>query len=311
MSDPEKTPPPAAPQGSTPAAPPQPPATPAPPAKAKPATAAQRLSLERQRQARRRVLHTVLLCGGVLGAAMSGWLPLAYAQRQRLRPPGALDEKDFLASCIKCGQCVQVCPVQAIKLADLVDGFGVGVPYIAAREQACDFSCDAVQCILACPTGALTYHKPEFLKPRTGASLAAKPVLKAKQKDPEPTLNLTERIGIARLTRPESCLAMQGKGFKGQARGAGFKGRMRYMEVDRWKPIPVADHPYDVPECDLCVRECPVTQAISIETVTLADGTKRRQPVVHEPCVGCGVCEMVCPVDQAAIEVVPREVWRA
>ncbi|HMZ02430.1 MAG TPA: 4Fe-4S binding protein, partial [Burkholderiaceae bacterium] len=124
MSDPEKTPPPAEPQGSTPAAPPQPPATPAPTAKAKPATAAQRLSLERQRQARRRVLHTVLLCGGVLGAAMSGWLPLAYAQRQRLRPPGALDEKDFLASCIKCGQCVQVCPVQAIKLADLVDGFG-------------------------------------------------------------------------------------------------------------------------------------------------------------------------------------------
>jgi ferredoxin-type protein NapG len=275
------------------------------------ATAAQRMSLEKQRQARRRVLHTVLLSGGVLGAALSGWLPLAYAQRQRLRPPGALDEKDFLASCIKCGQCVQVCPVNAIKLADLVDGFGVGAPYIAAREQACDFSCDAVQCILACPTGALTYHKPDFLKSRSGANLAAKPVLKAKQKDPEPTLNLTERIGIARLTRPESCLAMQGKGFKGQARGAQFKGQLRYMEVDRWKPIPVADHPYDVAECDLCVRECPVTQAISIETVTLGDGRQRRQPVVHEPCVGCGVCEMVCPVEQAAIEVVPREVWRA
>ncbi len=288
-------------------APEKPPAKPAKPA----ATAAQRMSLEKQRQARRRVLHTVLLSGGVLGAALSGWLPLAYAQKQRLRPPGALDEKDFLASCIKCGQCVQVCPVNAIRLADLVDGFGVGAPYIAAREQACDFSCDAVQCILACPTGALTYHKPDFLKPRAGAGLAAKPVLKAKQKDPEPTLNLTERIGIARLTRPESCLALQGKGFKGQARGAQFKGQLRYMEVDRWKPIPVADHPYDVAECDLCVRECPVTQAISIETVTLADGRQRRQPVVHEPCVGCGVCEMVCPVEQAAIEVVPREVWRA
>jgi len=77
------------------------------------------LSKERQQQARRRVLRTILLTGGVLGAALSGYLPLAYAKKQRLRPPGALDEKDFLASCIKCGQCVQLCPVQAIKLADL------------------------------------------------------------------------------------------------------------------------------------------------------------------------------------------------
>jgi ferredoxin-type protein NapG len=279
------------------------------PAAASPAVE-RRVNNLRLQASRRKVLHTVLLSGGVLGAALSGWLPLAHAQRARLRPPGALDERDFLASCIKCGQCVQVCPVQAIQLADLVDGFGVGVPYIEARAQACDFSCDAVQCILACPTGALTYHKPAFFPVRSGAALAAKPVLKAKQKDPEPTLNLTERAGVARLTRPERCLARQGKGFKGVARGAGFDGRLRYTEVDRWKPIALADHPYDVASCDLCVRECPVTQAISIETVTLADGTQRRQPVVHEPCVGCGVCEMVCPAPQAAIEVVPREVWR-
>jgi ferredoxin-type protein NapG len=268
------------------------------------------LSKERRQQARRRVLRTILLTGGVMGAALSGFLPLAYAQRKRLRPPGALDEKDFLSSCIKCGQCVQVCPVSAIKLADLVDGFGVGAPYIDAREQACDFSCDAVQCILACPTGSLTYHKPDFLPVRSGAALAAKPILLAKEKDAEPTLNLAERIGVARLTRPEACLAIQGKGFKGQARGAGFKGRMRYMAVDRWKPIKVAEHPYDVAECDLCVRECPVKGAISIETVFAPDGSKRKSPVVHEPCVGCGVCEMICPVEPAAIEIVPREVWK-
>ena len=41
-------------------------------------------------------------------------------------------------------------------VADLVDGVGVGAPYIDAREQACDFSCDGLQCVLACPTGALT-----------------------------------------------------------------------------------------------------------------------------------------------------------
>jgi ferredoxin-type protein NapG len=269
------------------------------------------LSKERAQQARRKVLRTILLTGGVFGAALSGYLPLAYAQRQRLRPPGALDEKDFLASCIKCGQCVQVCPVSAIKLADLVDGFGVGVPYIDARAQACDFSCDAVQCILACPTGSLTYKKPAFVATRAGAQLATAPILKAKENDAEPTLNLKERIGVARLTRPEACLAIQGKGFKGPARGSDFKGRMRYMDVDRWKPIPVKDHPYEVAECDLCVSECPIKNAISIETVFAPDGSKRKSPVVHEPCVGCGVCEMICPAEPAAIEIVPREVWKA
>jgi ferredoxin-type protein NapG len=297
-------PPPAA---QEPAPPPSAPAA-AAPAPAKPGKPGKRRST---RQDRRRTLRTVLLAGGVVGAALSGWLPVAYGQKRRLRPPGALDEKDFLASCIKCGQCVQVCPVQAIKLADLVDGFGVGVPYIEARDQACDFSCDAVQCILACPTGALVYHKPEFATRREGAALAAKPILKAKEKDPEPTLNLKERIGVARLTRPESCLAVQGKGFRGQTRGAAFDGKLRYMEVDRWKPIKVADHPYDLKECDLCVRECPVTKAISIETFTRPDGTTRRQPVVHEPCVGCGVCEMVCPAEPTCITVEAGGEWKA
>ncbi|MFO1400639.1 MAG: 4Fe-4S binding protein [Steroidobacteraceae bacterium] len=270
---------------------------------------AQVLELRRQ-QARRRFLRTVLLAGGVLGAALSGYLPLAYANRQRLRPPGALPEHDFLASCIKCGQCVQVCPVQAIKLADLVDGFGVGVPLIDARRQACDFSCDAVQCVLACPTGALTYETAEAGgPPRPGAALPGKPILKAKEHDPEPTLNLTERMGVARLVRPESCLAAKGQGFKGQARGPGFKGRMRYMSVDRWKPIPIAQHPYELAECDLCVRECPIKDAISMETLMAPDGSPRHQPVVHEACVGCGVCEMICPVDPACIEVQQREVW--
>lgn len=279
--------------------------------KAKAAPAKPPLSKERRQQARRRFLRSVLLTGGVFGAALSGYLPHVYAQRPRLRPPGALDEKDFLASCIKCGQCVQVCPVQAIKLADLVDGFGVGVPYIDAREQACDFSCDAVQCILACPTGALTYHKPEYMAVRPGAKLSGKPILLAKEKDAEPTLNLAERIGVARLTRPESCLALQGKGFKGQARGADYKGRLRYMAVDRWKPIKVADHPYETELCDLCVQACPIKGAISIETVFAPDGSQRKSPVVHEACVGCGACEMICPTAPASIEIIPGEGWRA
>ena len=115
------------------------------------------MSIEKAQKARRKFLQSVGLAGGVIGLSLLGYIPVSSAKTPRLRPPGALNESDFLSSCIKCGQCVQVCPVQAIKLGDLNDGFGVGVPYIDAREQACDFSCDAVQCVLACPTLSLIH----------------------------------------------------------------------------------------------------------------------------------------------------------
>lgn len=265
----------------------------------------------RAREKRRRFLRSLGLIGGVAGLAALGYLPLARpAHPLRLRPPGALDERDFLASCIKCGQCLQVCPVSAIRLGDVDDGFGIGVPYIDARAQACDFSCDAIQCVLACPTGSLTYHKPAFFPVRAGAALPAPPVLKAKADAAEVTdsaLNMSERMGVARLVRPEACLARQGKGVQGTARGAAFSGKLRYTEVDRWQPIPVREHPYDLPLCDLCVRECPIAHAIELRPG--GEGADAMTPVVLEACVGCGVCAMICPAEPAAIAIEARATW--
>ena len=269
------------------------------------------LSKRHREQSRREFLRSIALGVGVVGSSLLGFVPVAQGGSLRLRPPGAIkspdDEQQFLSSCIKCGQCVQVCPVQAINLADLGDGFGVGVPYIDAREQACDFSCDGLQCVLACPTGALT-HDLDY---------------------PADT-----RMGFARLARPKACLAMQGQGFKGQARGPDYKGLLRYEEVDRWNPIPVAEHPYDLELCDLCVRQCPIEiriaqcaaeesqdkqnlarvaqrmgnecppkHAIQLQPIAGGDGKTRMKPVVLDGCVGCGVCEMICPAESAAIVV--------
>lgn len=266
---------------------------------------------ERARRARRKFIRSALLLASITGVSLLGYVPVARAFKRRLRPPGALDERDFLASCIKCGQCVQVCPVSAIQLGDIDEGYGIGVPFIAAREQACDFSCDAVQCILACPTGALTYEKPAFFPARKGMGLAKAPMLKARASEPEPAINLKERMGLARLVRPQSCLAAQGKGFYGPARGETFKGLMRYMDVDRWNPVPVRDHPYERELCDLCVTECPIEGAIEMESLPDADGSRRFRPVVREQCVGCGVCEMICPAEPAAIEIETRAAWKA
>lgn len=252
----------------------------------------------RKQQARREFLRSAVLATGAVGLSLLGLLPALVGANLRLRPPGALkqqtDEHELMSACIKCGQCVQVCPVEAIRLADLQDGVGVGVPFIDARAQACDFSCDGLQCVLACPTGALT-HSINY--------------------------PAEARMGFARLARPDACLAAQGKGFQGQARGADFPGKLRYEAIDRWNPIPVAEHPYDLELCDLCVRQCPIEIRIAqCEAGTPPSGDKNQcpphhairlqpgengsaVPVIEDGCVGCGVCEMICPVEPAAIVI--------
>lgn len=51
--------------------------------------------------------------------------------------------------------------------------------------------------------------------------------------------------------------------------------------------------------CRSCVDECPLGREAILQDALL-------QPVVTEKCVGCGICERVCPDPHVAIKVVPR-----
>jgi MauM/NapG family ferredoxin protein len=70
-----------------------------------------------------------------------------------LRPPGALPEQKFLDTCSRCGECVRICPAQAIKIDD-AGKHGGGVPYIDADVMSC-VVCEGLKCMSVCPTGAL------------------------------------------------------------------------------------------------------------------------------------------------------------
>jgi MauM/NapG family ferredoxin protein len=70
------------------------------------------------------------------------------------RPPGAIDELAFLAACTRCGDCIEVCPVDAIVKAPSGAGFAVGTPIIDPAVQPCTV-CPDIPCAAACPTEAL------------------------------------------------------------------------------------------------------------------------------------------------------------
>jgi ferredoxin-type protein NapG len=79
---------------------------------------------------------------------------LVGRERQRLRPPGAIAEVDFLDTCYRCGNCVDVCPAKAIQhIKDESDELN-GTPVIFADSQPC-LVCDGLECMSACPSGAL------------------------------------------------------------------------------------------------------------------------------------------------------------
>lgn len=176
-----------------------------------------------------------------------------------LRPPGALDEKAFLASCIKCGQCVQVCPYRSIKLLDLQSGINTATPYIDAFERGC-YLCDLFPCILCCPSGAL-----------------------------DPKIQEIEQVhmGIAKTINPQRCInRSEIKVTTEDINRIVAHGNRTDLEKETNEKLQAQIGK----DCTLCLEVCRVPNRD--DAIKLMDG----QPVIGEGCVGCGACVEVCPV---------------
>ena len=109
---------------------------------------------------RRNLLQNAVVGGTVVGVT---GLPFGFArllvpegkpsQRHGLRPPGALkDDAAFLAACIGCGLCGEVCPPRCIQFRRSDGGSAVNTPFIMPEEKAC-ILCN--KCMEVCPTEAL------------------------------------------------------------------------------------------------------------------------------------------------------------
>lgn len=99
------------------------------------------------------------------------------ARPERIRPPGALAEPQFLERCLKCGACMKVCPTGGLQPALHEAGLeGLWSPILVPRIGYCEQGC--VLCGHVCPTGAIAkltikekVGKPPEIEPvRTGSA---------------------------------------------------------------------------------------------------------------------------------------------
>ena len=244
------------------------------------------------------------------GAAAAGWNP------EVVRPPGALAEADFLARCLKCGQCMRVCPTQVIRPAGLQSGFeGLWTPMLDFRvgSSGCQHNC--VACSTVCPTAAL---RPLGVDERLGrgAFAEAGPL----------------RLGMAFVDRGR-CLpwAMDTPCIVCQENCPVSPKAIFTREV--WQPVRGARHAVRAVAASRVVlaatlipgrygtgdyfcrgadgeplaiaandAEALVLTSAAAEKMPAAGGTieiliRLQQPYVDPArCIGCGVCEHECPV---------------
>jgi ferredoxin-type protein NapG len=123
---------------------------------------------------RRHFLVSMARTGG--GVALFGLGVSLYSRQveslpaQAIRPPGALEEEEFLGACIRCGLCVRDCPYDTLNLAALGDNVVTGTPYFIARQIPCEM-CEDIPCVKACPTGALDHDLTDIDSARMGLAV--------------------------------------------------------------------------------------------------------------------------------------------
>lgn len=174
-----------------------------------------------------------------------------------IRPPGSVEELEFLERCIKCDQCINVCPTNVLQPATLKEGGieAVWTPVMNFHIAHCQFKCNL--CSEVCPTGAIR------------------------------KITVAEKLG------------------EGPYREQG-PVRLGTAFIDTSRCLPWANQ---LP-CVVCEEVCPVApKAIQ----TYDEETKDvfgKMVVLNKPfivpdlCIGCGICEAECPVqDQPAVYV--------
>jgi polyferredoxin len=124
---------------------------------------------------KRRMIGSIL--SGLVAVPLLRITPIAKAgvpDPKLIRPPGALEEKQFLRRCVKCGECMKVCITNGLQPTFLEAGVeGIWSPVLVPRIGYCEYRCTL--CGQVCPTGAIKrLELPEKTKVKIGLAMIDK-----------------------------------------------------------------------------------------------------------------------------------------
>ncbi len=201
------------------------------------------------------VMERRVFLGGLAGGFFLARLfrfrsPEAHARL--LRPPGVRNEEEFLAKCVRCGECMKVCLRSALYPALAQAGIeGVYTPLLIARLGYCEYNCTL--CGQVCPTGAI----PDLEVERKKREVIGKAVF-----DKDHCIPFAKRIDC--IVCEEHCPIPQ-KAIRAEIQTMrGLNGQTVKVRV-----------PYVVDElcngCGICEYVCPIEGKSAIEVFNVKD----------------------------------------
>ncbi len=207
---------------------------------------------QRYDPSRRQFLATLSLA--VVGAALLRFIPVFSGKKsQAIRPPGT-GEEQLLSQCIRCGECVKVCPTGSIQPVLSTEGWeNLWTPALMMRRGYCDYSCNS--CGQVCPTGAI----PKLTLAQKRNTVLGKAVI-----DQDRCIPWSERLecGVCEEVCPVPRKAITLRG------GGGGKGQ----KAATLRPEVVQDLCIG---CGICETQCPVAGMAAI----------RVYPVGYDPSI--------------------------